>query len=321
MTSASSTLVSVVAPCFNEAECLGEFHRELSDVVAGLPYEFEFILVDDGSTDRTAEIATGLARSDSRVRVISFSRNFGHQAALLAGFDAARGEAVITMDADLQHPPALIPELLAIWREGADIVFTLRRETAGAGLWKRLTSGAFYWLINRVSVTPIHPGAADFRLMGRTASDSFRQLREYHRFNRGLVSWLGFEARAIEFDAPPRFAGKSKYSALKMFRFALTGLVSFSVLPLRLMMVLGFLMALFATTYIGYALYVFFILHQTVQGWASTLITTLLIGGVQLISLGLVGEYVGRIYEEIKRRPVYVVRRRVGFEPDQGESR
>lgn len=314
-------LVSVVAPCFNEAECLVEFHHELSDAVSGLPYDFEFILVDDGSTDRTAEIATGLARSDSRVRVITFSRNFGHQAALLAGFDAARGEAVITMDSDLQHPPALIPELLAGWREGADIVFTVRRDTAGAGLWKRLTGGAFYWLINRVSVTPIHPGAADFRLMGKTAADSFRQLREYHRFNRGLVSWLGFDARAIEFDAPARFAGKSKYSALKMFRFAVTGLVSFSVLPLRLMMVVGFFMALFATAYIIYALYVFFILHQSVQGWASTLITTLLIGGVQLISLGLVGEYVGRIYEEIKRRPVYVVRRRVGFEPDQGESR
>jgi polyisoprenyl-phosphate glycosyltransferase len=314
-------LVSIVAPCFNEAECLTEFHRVLSGVVSELPYDFEFILVDDGSTDATVAIAGELARADARVRVISFSRNFGHQAALLAGFDAARGEAVITMDSDLQHPPALIPELLTQWKEGADIVYTVRRETADAGLWKRLTSRGFYWLINRASVTPIRPGAADFRLMGKAAADSFRQLREYHRFNRGLVSWLGFDARAVEFDAPARFAGQSKYSALGMLRFAVTGLVSFSVLPLRMMMALGFGMAVFALTYIVYALYVFFILKQSVQGWASSLITTLLIGGVQLISLGLVGEYVGRIYEEIKGRPIYVVRKRIGFEDVQGESR
>ncbi len=312
-------LLSIVAPCFNEAEGLEAFHTALADAVATLPYAVEIIYVDDGSTDATPHVLARLRARDARVKTLTFSRNFGHQAALLAGLDAAQGAAVITLDSDLQHPPELIPELVRAWEQGADIVYTIRRETADASFSKRLTSWLFYRLLNWGSGTPIVPGAADFRLMNRLAVDSFCAMRETHRFNRGLVSWLGFRTAAIPFDAPARFAGESKYSLTRMLRFAVHGLVSFSVWPLRMATLLGFGMAIFAALYIVYALYVFFVLHWTVPGWTSTLITVLLIGGVQLISLGLVGEYVGKIYEEVKRRPLYIVRERQGFE-DVGEG-
>lgn len=309
-------LLSIVAPCFNEAAGLEAFHAALTAAVASLPYAVEIIYVDDGSTDATPQVLSRLRAQDTRVRTLTFSRNFGHQAALLAGLEAAQGAAVITLDSDLQHPPELIPELIRAWEQGADIVHTIRRETADAGLGKRLTSWLFYRLLNWASGTPIIPGAADFRLMSRLAVDNFCALRETHRFNRGLVSWLGFRTASVPFDAPARFAGKSKYSFTRMLRFAVHGLVSFSVWPLRAATILGFGMAAFAALYIVYALYVFFILHWTVPGWTSTLITVLLIGGVQLISLGVVGEYVGKIYEEVKRRPLYVIRERQGFEAD-----
>jgi len=312
----SDRLLSIVAPCFNEAEGLEAFHTALTSAVASLPYDVEIIYVDDGSTDATPQVLNLLRARDARVKTLTFSRNFGHQAALLAGLDAARGAAVITLDSDLQHPPELIPELVRAWEQGADIVYTIRRETAGVGFGKRFTSWLFYRLLNLGSETPIVPGAADFRLMSRLAVDSFCTLRETHRFNRGLVSWLGFRTAAVPFDAPERFAGKSKYSLGRMLRFALHGVVSFSVWPLRVATMLGFGMAIFAALYIVYALYVFFILHWTVPGWTSTLISVLLIGGVQLISLGLIGEYIGKIYEEVKRRPLYVIRERQGFGDD-----
>ncbi|OYT73940.1 MAG: glycosyltransferase [Chloracidobacterium sp. CP2_5A] len=310
-------LLSIVAPCYNEADALTAFHTALAAALAPLPYAAEIIYVDDGSTDATPQVLAALRARDARVKTLVFSRNFGHQAALLAGLDAAQGDAVVTLDSDLQHPPALIPELIRAWERGADIVYTIRRETADASLSKRLTSRAFYWLLNRVSDTPIIPGAADFRLMNRAAADSFCSLRETHRFNRGLVSWLGFRTAAIEFDAPARFAGESKYAFARMLRFAVHGLVSFSVWPLRATMLLGFGMAGFAALYIIYALFAFFVLAWTVPGWTSTLISVLLIGGVQLLSLGIVGEYVGKIYEEVKGRPLYVVRERHGFGDDQ----
>ncbi|QUV87789.1 MULTISPECIES: glycosyltransferase family 2 protein [Chloracidobacterium] len=313
-------LLSIVAPCFNEAEGLEAFHTALTTAVASLPYDVEIIYVDDGSTDATPQVLARLRARDARVKTLTFSRNFGHQAALLAGLDAARGAAVITLDSDLQHPPELIPELVRAWEQGADIVYTVRRETADASFGKRLTSRLFYRLLNWGSGTPIIPGAADFRLMSRLAVNSFCAMRETHRFNRGLVSWLGFRTAAVPFDAPARFAGESKYSLTRMLRFAVHGLVSFSVWPLRMATLLGFGMAAFAALYIVYALYVFFVLRWTVPGWTSTLVTVLLIGGVQLISLGLVGEYVGKIYEEVKRRPLYVVRERQGFEGDVGEG-
>lgn len=309
-------LISIVAPCFNEEACLAEFHRELSTVLDALPYRFEVIYVDDGSCDGTLRIARRLRERDPRVKTIAFSRNFGHQAALLAGLDAASGVAVVTLDSDLQHPPALIPKLIEEWENGNDIVFTVRRDTADAGMWKRLTSRLFYWLINRVSAIDITPAAADFRLMGREPVEAFRQLREYHRFNRGLVDWLGFRTATVEFDAPARFAGESKYSTVKMFRFALNAIVSFSVFPLRVAVFLGFVMSSLAMLYAAYALYIFFFTDRAVQGWTSTLVTTLLIGGIQLICLGMVGEYVGKTFEEVKRRPIYVIRRREGFEEE-----
>lgn len=313
MAESERRLLSIVAPCFNEAEGLPAFHAALTAVLDALPYAVEIIYVDDGSTDATPQVLDALRAQDGRVKTLTLARNFGHQAALLAGLDAARGDAVVTLDSDLQHPPELIPELVRAWEQGAEIVYTVRRDTADATWFKRLTSRWFYRLLRSASGTPIVPGAADFRLMSRVAADGFCALRETHRFNRGLVSWLGFRTAAVEFDAPARFAGESKYSLGRMLRFAVHGLVSFSVWPLRAAMLLGFAMAGFAALYIVYALYVFFILHWTVPGWTSTLITVLLIGGVQLLSLGIVGEYVGKIYEEVKRRPLYVVRARHGF--------
>ncbi len=313
--------ISIVAPCYNEAEGLAAFHAALSAALATTPYAAEIIYVDDGSTDATPQALAELRARDARVKTLALSRNFGHQAALLAGMDAAQGDAVVTLDSDLQHPPELIPELLRAWERGAEIVYTIRRETADATLFKRLASRLFYWLLSRASATPIIPGAADFRLMSRAAADSFCALRETHRFNRGLVSWLGFRTAAVEFDAPARFAGESKYSLARMLRFAAHGLVSFSVWPLRATMLLGFGMAGFAALYIVYALFAFFALRWTVPGWTSTLVTVLLIGGVQLLSLGIVGEYVGKIYEEVKGRPPYVIRERHGFDDNPGNSR
>ncbi len=311
-------LLSIVAPCFNEAEGLPAFHAALTAVVGTMPYAVEIIYVDDGSTDATPQVLATLRAQDARVKTLTLSRNFGHQAALLAGLDAAQGDAVVTLDSDLQHPPALIPELIRAWEQGAEVVYTIRRETADATLFKRLTSRLFYRLLQQASGTPIIAGAADFRLMDRVAVESFCTLRETHRFNRGLVSWLGFRTAAVVFDAPARFVGKSKYSLWRMLRFAVHGLVSFSVWPLRVAMLLGFGMAGFAALYIAYALYVFFVLHRTVPGWTSTLITVLLIGGVQLLSLGIVGEYVGKIFEEVKGRPLYIVRERHGFGSGRG---
>ncbi len=307
--------ISIVAPCFNEQDCLEAFYQALSQTVAKLTgYQFEFILVDDGSHDQTFAIAQKLARQDNRVKIISFSRNFGHQSALLAGMDAASGQAVITMDSDLQHPPELIPQLVQSWEQGFDIVSALRRDTADATLFKKMASRGFYSFINRISSIAITP-TADFRLMDRLAVDGYLQLREYHRFNRGLIDWIGFRTTTIPFEAPARFAGQTKFSVVRMARFALHALVSFSVFPLRLAIFLGLFIAFLAGGYAIYAVYAMLVLRSTLPGWTSLAVTMLLLGGVQLICLGLVGEYVGKIFEEAKHRPLYVIRRREGFDP------
>ncbi len=305
------TAISAVIPVFNEAPNLEELVNRVSRVLEKTEKSFEIVLADDGSRDETLNRIKFLSESRPYLKAVSLSRNFGHQIALTAGMEHASGEVIITLDGDLQHPPELIPELLKKHAEGFEIVNTIRLETEGTGPVKNLTSKGFYKIINALSDVEIKAGAADFRLMSRRAADAFLSLREKDRFTRGLVSWMGFSQAFVPYEADRRFAGKSKYTLRKMVRFALDGLTSFSAKPLRISLYLGFLFAVFGLFYAIYAV----INHgtgNTMPGWTSLLIMILLIGGLQLISLGIIGEYLARVYHETKNRPLYFVKDKVG---------
>jgi dolichol-phosphate mannosyltransferase len=274
-----------------------------------LPYEYGVVLVDDGSTDGTSAILDRLqAEHPERLTVVHLSRNFGHQGALTAAMDFAEGDAVVCMDADMQHPPSLIPELVRQWEAGYEVVYAVRRETAD-GRFKDLTARAFYSLVNRLSETPIEPNAADFRLLSRKVVDVFRRdLRERDRFVRGLVGWVGFRSARVEFDAGPRFAGETKYSLGKMLHFARTGVVSFSKVPLKIAAVFGFIVSVLSAIYGLFAVTAYFFFQFAVMpGWASTVLVGTFLGGCQLLFLGLIGEYIATIFDEIKARPLYIV--------------
>jgi glycosyltransferase involved in cell wall biosynthesis len=301
--------VAVVAPVYNEAGGIAPFTDAVREALRPLPYDYTIVLVDDGSTDGTAEILDRLHDDDPQhVTTIHLSRNFGHQGALTAGMDHAQGDAVICLDADMQHPPSLIPKLLERWEEGFDVVHAVRRETSD-GPFKDLTARAFYALINRLSETPIEPNAADFRLLSRKVVEVFRKdLRERDRFVRGLVGWVGFRSCRVEFDAGRRLAGRSKYSLGKMLHFARTGIVSFSKIPLKVAALVGFAVSLLSALYGIFAVgaYLFF-QRAVIPGWASTILVGTFLGGCQLLFLGLIGEYVATIFDEIKARPLYLV--------------
>jgi dolichol-phosphate mannosyltransferase len=307
--SADLPTLSIVCPAYNEQEVLPRFHRELVAVLdqLGGSYRTEVIYVDDGSRDRTLETLRALAGADARVRYASFSRNFGHQAALTAGLELAQGDVVITMDSDLQHPPALIPALLEQWRAGKDVVLTIRHDNE-SGLVKRHTSRWFYALMRLLSDTEIRAAAADFRLMSRRAVDALLQRREAHRFLRGMVQWLGFPAAEIPFLVQPRAAGRSKYSLRRMLTLAADGAISFSRTPLRLVMVTGLLASGLGLAATACGLGCWLARGAAEAGWVIVLGALLLIGGAILFSLGVVGEYVGRIYEQVKARPLYVLK-------------
>jgi dolichol-phosphate mannosyltransferase len=305
--------LSIVCPAYEEEEVLPHFHKELGAVLDRLArdYDVEVLYIDDGSRDRTPDVLKDLARQDARVRYLSFSRNFGHQAALTAGLEHAAGDVVIMMDSDLQHPPALIPELLEKWKEGFDVVLTIREEDPDLGWFKRFTSRTFYRLMRLFSDTEIRFAAADYRLMSRKAVDGLLQLRETHRFLRGLVQWLGFPSAEVRFKPARRKAGISKYNLRRMLNFAADGIVSFSRLPLRLAIFLGLL---------AVACGVAFAVWGCVSlagppgalgaGFWLVLASMNLLGGCILCALGLIGEYVGRIYEQVKGRPIYLVKDR-----------
>jgi polyisoprenyl-phosphate glycosyltransferase len=299
----------VVAPCCNEADGIRQFYQQLRQMLATLPgCRYRIVLVDDGSSDATPQILEDLAREDSAVHVLTLSRNFGHQIALTAGLDAADGDAVIMMDSDLQHPPQLIPQMVARWREGADIVSAIRHATQGASWWKNATSGLFYRLINLLSDTYIVPGAADFCLLSRGAHRALLAVRERQRFLRGIVSWIGFNRTFIPFEAPPRFAGKTSYSLTKMIRLAMTAVVSFSSAPLRMATRLGLVLSAAGFVYLAYILIAWLVLEQIQPGWTSTICVILILGGVQLVFMGLLGEYLAVVYEEAKQRPLYLLK-------------
>jgi glycosyltransferase involved in cell wall biosynthesis len=273
------------------------------------------LFVNDGSVDDSMSVLRQLAAEDPRVKVVGLSRNFGHQNAVSAGLEFASGDAVIVMDADLQHPPDLIPQMIAAWREGCQVVYTVREDDRRqTGWFKRWTSAAFYRLINALSDVPIAPGAADFRLIDRTVVDCLAAMPERSRFLRGMVSWVGFRQKAIRYRPNPRHSGRSKYSLRKMVALALQGITSFSSLPLRVSGFLGLFAALAGLPYALWAIYAKLFTDLVVPGWASLLVAILFLGGVQLMSIGVIGEYIGRIYTEVKRRPLYLTEELIGFE-------
>jgi glycosyltransferase involved in cell wall biosynthesis len=303
--------IDFVIPVFNEAPGLREFHHALTAALAPLPYLFCFRYVNDGSRDDTGAVLLDLEREDARVRPIMLSRNFGHQAALSAGVDAADADAVIMMDGDGEHPVHLVHEMIRLFESGYDVIQTQRLDAERGGFFfKRITAGVFYWLINRLGETHISDGAADFRLLSRDAISALRQLGEYHRFYRGMVAWIGFRSVILPYTPGARLAGKSKYSLRKMLQLAGDGMFSFSLAPLRLALVVGFV---FLVAAIAESLYVlsFWIRgaeNALVPGWSSLVLILTISSGITMILQGILGLYVGMIFQEVKRRPVYVVR-------------
>ena len=310
---------SVVAPVFHEAESLPEFHRRTRAVMDGLDGAAELLLVDDGSSDGSLEIMRALQAEDASVRVLSLSRNFGHQVAITAGMDFARGEAVVVIDTDLQDPPEVIPDLVAEWQRGAELVLAVRATRRGETWFKRITAALFYRLIDRLTDLHIPKDSGDFRLMDRKVVDALQQVREHHRFMRGLSVWVGFKRAEVEYVREERFAGRSKYPLRSMLRFATDGITSFSHVPLQLAMTLGFLFAGVALLGIPAIVAMRFSGSREFFGQATTLVSVLFLGGVQLICLGIVGEYLGRIYNEVKRRPLYLISGKWGFEGEREE--
>lgn len=300
--------ISFVVPVYNEAENLREFYKRLTEVMAGIEYDYQLLFVDDGSNDGSVLILKELTRNDERVQAFLLSRNFGHQMALTCGLDNACGDAVITMDGDLQHPPELVPELISLWEAGSEIVQTVRRDTEDASFFKKLTSRLYYKLINKMSKVSITPGGSDFRLMDRLAVDALNLYGERARFIRGLVNNLGYKVAFVEFVAPPRFAGSSKFNLRKMLHFALDGITAFSKVPLRWAFYIGLLCGLGSMLVLFHVIYIKLITDDAVPGWATLSASILFLGGVQLVGLGIIGEYVGRVFEEVKQRPLYLVK-------------
>lgn len=308
-------LLSVVMPCMNEEEVLSETNQRLVTVLEQASLNFEIVYVDDGSTDSTPELLRNLQSHDARIRVIRLSRNFGHQLAITAGLEHASGDAIVIIDADLQDPPEVILDFLTKWRDGYDVVYGVRTERNGETAFKLWTAKIFYRFINRLSDTRIPLDTGDFRLMDRRVVDALLSMPERDRYVRGMVSWLGFSQTAAPYCRAPRVAGITKFSLFKMVRFALDGIFSFSILPLRLATWSGVAASTLAVFgIIAVLLERILGVEGMVKGWSSTIIAELFIGGVQLICMGLIGEYVGRIYGESKRRPLYIVRERMGFE-------
>ena len=299
---------SIIAPIFNEKENIPELHRRVAEVLDTTGESWELILVDDGSTDGSTDIIRELTEKDKRVRPIIFARNFGHQIAITAGWDYARGDAVVIIDADLQDPPELILEMAKKWKEGNEVVYAVRAEREGESWFKLWTASLFYRIIYRITDVKIPLDTGDFRLMDRKVVDVLKQMRERHRFPRGMSAWVGFKQVGIEYKRAARVAGETKYPFRKMIRLALNAVTSFSYFPLQVATFFGFVSASVAILAIPVVIYMRITGSQAFFGQATTLIAVLFLGGVQLISLGILGEYIGRLYDEAKGRPLYIVR-------------
>ncbi|HUE28436.1 MAG TPA: glycosyltransferase family 2 protein [Solirubrobacteraceae bacterium] len=303
-------LLSVVAPVYNEEALLEEFYARVCTALDGLRYEL--VLVDDGSSDRTSELLGQLAASDPAVHVVYLSRNFGHQTALTAGLDHARGDAVVMLDADLQDPPELIPRMLDHWRAGCDVVYAVREHREGESRFKLTTARWFYKLFDWLTSVQLQHNSGDFRLLDRRALDALLSMRERSRFLRGMTVWVGYRQAAVPYKRDPRYAGETKYTLGKMLRFSLDAISSFSHRPLQLATLLGFIISTLAFIAIPVVI-VLRVLGSYLPGFSSITIAILLLGGIQLIALGIIGEYVGRIYDEVKGRPLYLVRERLNI--------
>jgi polyisoprenyl-phosphate glycosyltransferase len=312
---------SIVAPVFNEEETLPSFYERIVAVMDALNEPFELLLVNDGSRDSSFQIMKNLHKQDPRVHVIDFSRNFGHQIAISAGLDYAQGQAVIIIDSDLQDPPEVIPRLIERWKNGAEVVYAQRAKRVGETKFKLVTASLFYRLIRSITSVDIPRDVGDFRLMDRRVVDALVSMREHHRFMRGLSAWVGFRQEAVLYDRQERFAGKTKYPLMRMIHFSLDAITSFSHLPLQLATTFGFILA--SISLVGIIVAAFLRLFVgAIVGQASTLILVLFLGGVQLIFLGIIGEYLGRIYDEVRARPLYIVHHVLGAEkPDRSSQR
>ena len=311
--------ISIVVPVYNEEENIEHFVLSVEAVMEKLPYAYEILFIDDGSRDRSREILRAMGARDPHVQSIFLARNAGHQVALTCGTDHANGDAVITMDGDMQHPPELLPVLLAKWEEGYEIVQTVRLTTEGASLFKRLTSKYYYRLLNAMTDVEIQEGGSDFRLMDRKAVLALRRYHEHARFIRGIVGAMGFRKTTVEFVAPERFAGQSKFSLHKMISFALDGILAYSVQPLRVAFYVGICSALLAVLLFLHVLYET-LRGETVAGWSTIVVCSLFFGGMQMMMLGVCGEYIARILQEVKNRPLYLIasdNRRMGEQREE----
>jgi dolichol-phosphate mannosyltransferase len=313
MRSREPELVSVVTPMLNEEGTARTFYERVGSALDGVPWEL--VVVDDGSTDRTREILAELAAADERVKVIELSRNFGHQTALTAGLDHARGDVVVMIDADLQDPPELIAEMLDRWRDGVEVVYAARTDREGETWFKTASAKWFYRLLSTISPVPMTRDVGDFRLLDRRALDALLCMRERNRYLRGMTVWIGFTQTAVPYKRDARYAGDTKFSLTRMLRFSLDAIASFSHVPLQIATLVGFAVAAFAFLMIPVAI-VFRIAGQFVPGVTTTIIAVLLLGGIQLMAIGVIGEYVGRIYDEVKARPLYFVAQRRNL-PDE----
>jgi len=312
--------LSIVVPVFNEREVLPELHRRVEAVMGGLAVPYELVLVNDGSTDGSWDAILSITCQDPRIKAIKLSRNFGHQVAIMAGLHVTSGVAVVVMDADLQDPPEVIVELYRRYRDGYDVVFAQRRVRQGETLWKRITAKMFYRLMRQMTTLDIPVDTGDFRLMSRRVVDDLCRLQEHNPFIRGLVSWVGYNQAAVLYDRDPRRYGRTKFSTPKMLRFALDGITSFSSRPLRIASLAGLLSA-GGSLALMVALTTFKLLGGTglVPGWTSLIVAVLFLGGLQLTAIGLLGEYVGRIYDQVKNRPVYLVQESVNVPQSAGQ--
>lgn len=300
-------LLSIVVPCHNEQENLTPLYEALLAALASVK-RLEIILVDDGSTDNTLAQIRTMSDSDPRIRYISFTRNFGHQAAIKAGIDVSRGDCVVMLDADLQHPPSLIPDMIAQWESGFRIVYTRRQTNQGYSLLKRLTAKVFYRMMSSFSDVAMTEDSADFRLIDKQVVEVLRPMQDNFLFLRGLLPWMGYPSTVISFAVQPRHAGKTKYSLKKMISLALNGVTSFSVRPLRIASLLGGFISFLAFLYALYAIYLRLFTTEAVPGWTSVLVAVLFIGGMQLIVIGIIGEYLGKLFMQQKNRPPYILK-------------
>lgn len=299
--------VSVVIPILNEEGNIDILIQKLIGVIEKYS-DYELLFINDGSTDKTLEIIQEKRRNNNKIHYLSFSRNFGHQNALRAGLDYATGDCIISMDGDMQHPPELIPKLIEKWQEGYDIVYTLRKDDPKTSFFKRKTASCFYWIMNKFSNVKIDKGAADFRLLDKNVVEVVKSIKENDLFMRGMVSWLGFKQYAIEYIPEERHWGKTKYTLGKMIRLAITGITSFSLKPLHISTMLGYIIATLAFLYGIYAIIIKLFTNNTISGWTSVLTVVLFIGGIQLIMIGILGEYIGKLFIEAKKRPNYIIK-------------